>query len=150
MSASAHRTMSWLHALLGWMERHHHSHHHHRRASEAPVLLVAQISINLKEKTVRVDLTWTTPTTRIDGSPLALADIKATNVLRNGVIIASPVTVPTMAFSDTQPLTGADVYTVDVVTTDGLVSAESNAVTINVPAANPAVAVADLAGTLVL
>ena len=98
---------------------------------------------------MRVDLTWTTPTTRVDGTALAITDIQATNVLRNGTIIASPVTVAAMAFSDTTPLTGADVYTVEVVTTDGLVSAESNAVTINVPAANPAATVSDLAGTLV-
>ena len=99
---------------------------------------------------MQVNLTWTTPSTRIDGSALALTDIKATNVSRNGTIIASPITVAgAMAFTDSTPLTGSDVYTVDTVTTDGLVSADSNTVTIAVPAANPAAAITDLAGTLI-
>lgn len=99
---------------------------------------------------MQVNLTWTTPTTRIDGTPLALTDIAATNVSRNGSIIGSPIAVSgAMAFTDSTPLTGSDVYTVDTVTTDGLVSADSNAVTITVPAANPASAITDLAGTLI-
>lgn len=100
---------------------------------------------------MQVNLTWTTPATRIDGSPLALTDIQATNVRRNGVVIATPVAIAgTMAFSDTTPLTGSDTYVVETVTTDGLVSAASNAVSIDVPATNPAATISDLAASLAL
>ena len=125
-------------------------HHHHFIPASAVTLVVNSIIINLLEKTVQVNLTWTTPSTRIDGTPLALPDIAATNVSRNGTIIGSPIAVAgAMAFTDSTPLTGSDVYTVDTVTTDGLVSADSNAVTITVAAANPASAITDLAGTLI-
>jgi hypothetical protein len=102
---------------------------------------------------MQVNLTWSTPSTRADGTTaLALTEIQATNVRRNGAIIGTPAAISgagAMAFSDTTPLTGSDVYTVETVTTDGFVSALSNAVTINVAAANPAAAVTDLAGTLI-
>lgn len=116
----------------------------------AVTLIVNSIILNLfKGYTVQVNLTWTTPSTRIDGSPLAITDIAVTNVIRNGAIIGSPLAiVGAMAFTDSTPLTGSDVYTVETVTTDNLVSAQSNAVTINVPAANPASAITDLAGVL--
>jgi hypothetical protein len=125
-------------------------HHHHHRAPTQLILLVGSIVILLEDHLVQVNLTWTTPTTRVDGSPLALTDIRATEVRRNGQVIGTPPTLTgAMAFSDTTPLTGSDVYTVDTVTTDGLQSKDSNGVTINVPAANPAAAIADLAGTLI-
>jgi hypothetical protein len=112
--------------------------------------VVNSIIFNLRNHDMQVNLTWTTPTSRIDGTALALTDIAATNVSRNGSIIGSPIAVTgAMAFTDSTPLTGSDVYTVDTVTTDGLVSADSNAVTITVAAANPASAVTDLAGTLI-
>ncbi len=101
---------------------------------------------------MQVNLTWTTPTTRQDGSALALTDIQATNVSRNGTIIASPVAISgTMNFSDTSPLTGDDTYTVETVTTDNLTSGPSNAVTITVvpPVGSPPSAITDLAATLV-
>ena len=101
---------------------------------------------------MQVNLSWTTPTTRVDGSPLALTDIQATNVRRNDVIIASPVAISgTMNFSDTTPLTGDDTYTVETVTTDNLVSAQSNAVTITVapPVGSPPSAITDLTAVLV-
>ena len=127
--------------------RHHH--HHHPRAPSAIVLLVDTITINLKENTMNVVLTWTTPTTRIDGTPLALTDIAATRVLRNAADLAKVVAVAgAMTFTDSTPLTGSDVYEVLTDTTDGLTSADSNSVTITVPGANPASAITDLAGVL--
>jgi hypothetical protein len=124
--------------------------HHHHRPAEEVVLLVQEIIIDLGARIVQVNLTWTTPSIRIDGSPLALTDIRSTEVKRNGTLIGTPIAVTgAMAFTDSTPLTGSDVYTVDTVTTDGLVSADSNAVTITVPAANPAAAITDLAGTLI-
>jgi hypothetical protein len=126
------------------MSRHHHQFHPARA-----VTLVVN-SIILSEKCMQVNLTWTTPTTRIDGSPLALTDISVTNVSRNGAVIGTPTAVAgAMAFTDSTPLTGSDIYTVTTVTTDGLTSADSNAVTITVAAANPAAAITDLAGVLV-
>jgi hypothetical protein len=128
----------------------HHHHHHHRRAASTVSLAMTSVFINVKENFMQVNLTWTTPTTRIDGTPLALTDIAATNVSRNGTVVGTPIAVTgAMAFTDSTPLTGSDVYTVTTVTTDGLVSADSNAVTITVAAANPASAITDLAGTLV-
>jgi len=104
---------------------------------------------------MQVNLTWTTPSFRADlVTALTLAEIAATNVLRNGVQIGSVSAADASiangnSFSDTTPLSGADSYTVETVTTDGLVSADSNVVVINVPNANPAAAVTDLAGVLV-
>lgn len=124
--------------------------HHHHRPAEEVVLLVQEIIIDLGARIVQVNLTWTTPSIRIDGSPLALTDIARTEVKRNGLVIGTPLAVTgAMTFTDSTPLTGSDVYTVDTVTTDGLVSADSNAVTITVLAANPAAAITDLAGTLI-
>jgi hypothetical protein len=126
--------------------------HHHKQfyPARAVTLVVNSIIIHLQGNNLQVNLTWTTPSTRIDGTPLALTDIASTNVSRNGTIIGSPIAVVgAMAFTDSTPLTGSDVYTVDTVTTDGLVSADSNAVTITVPAANPASAITDLAGVLI-
>jgi hypothetical protein len=126
-------------------------HHHHHRAAQAVAISLINVTINLEYKTVQVNLTWTTPAFRADGTTaLTLAEIQATNVRRNGTIIGTPVAATgAMAFSDTTPLTGADVYTVETATTDGFVSKLSNAVTITVVAANPAAAITDLAGVLI-
>lgn len=104
---------------------------------------------------MNVVLTWTTPATRAapdaNGTPvpLTLAEISRTEVKRNGTVIGTPTAVTgQMTFTDSAPLTGSDVYTVDTVTTDGLVSADSNSVSITVPNANPAAAITDLAGVL--
>jgi hypothetical protein len=120
-------------------------------SAEQIALSIESVVINQEFHTMQVNLTWTTPALRADGTtPLALTEIQATNVRRNGTIIGTPTAVTgAMAFSDTSPLTGADVYTVETVTTDGFVSKLSNAVTITVAAANPAAAVTDLAGTLI-
>jgi hypothetical protein len=133
----------------------HRHHHHHPHAAAAIVLLVSSVQINLKGNSVNVTLKWTTPAFRADGTTaLALTEIQATNIIRNGVLLASVNAVDSSlpagnSFSDTTPLTGADTYVVETVTTDGLTSGDSNAVIINVPNANPAAAITDLAGTLV-
>lgn len=130
---------------------HHHRHHHHRPAEKVSLSMVGVV-VNLEEMTMKVDLVWTFPSTRKDGSPLSPTDVKQQDVLRNGASIASLTTFILgpggMKFSDTTPLTGADVYTVTTTTNDGLVSDPSNSVSITVPNANPAAAVTDLAGTL--
>lgn len=131
----------------------HHKHHHHGAAA-AIVLVVSSIVINTKENSMKVTLTWTTPKFRADGvTPLTLAEIKTTNVNRNGIAIASVNAVDASlplgnSFVDTTPLTGADNYTVDTVTTDGFVSDESNEIDIVVAAANPAAKITDLTGVL--
>jgi hypothetical protein len=119
------------------------------------LLVVASVQIHLKENSMQVNLKWTTPAFRADGTTaLALTDIASTNVLRNGVQIGTVSAVDSSvpqgnSFSDTTPLTGSDTYTVETVTTDGLTSGDSNAVIINVPNANPAAAITDLAGSLI-
>lgn len=125
--------------------------HHRPRPAARVAINFVNVTINLEFRTMQVNLTWTTPVLRADGTTaLPLSEIQATNVRRNGTIIAAPVAISgTMAFSDTTPLTGTDVYTVETVTTDGLVSAPSNEATITVTAANPAAAITDLVGTLV-
>ena len=133
-----------------WHKRCHHP--RHPLISAAAVrLAIDSVVINLRYKTMQVNLTWTTPALRKDGTTaLALSEISQTNVLRNGTVIGSPqAAVGAMAFSDTSPLTGDDEYLVETVTTDGFVSDPSNAVSIQVAAANPAAAVSDLAGTLI-
>jgi hypothetical protein len=80
---------------------------------------------------------------------LALSDIQATRILRNGVDSAKVVAVTgTNTYIDTAPLTGVDAYKVVTDTSDGLSSADSNIVNITVANANPAAAITDLAGTL--
>lgn len=104
---------------------------------------------------MKVTLKWTTPAFRADGTtPLALTEIQATNILRNGVQLAQVNAADSSlpqgnSFDDTTPLTGADTYVVETVTTDGFTSGDSNAVIINVPAANPAAAITDLTGSLI-
>lgn len=137
--------------------RHYPEHHrkHHPHAAASIVLLVASVQIHPKEKFVQVNLKWTTPAFRADGvTALTLAEISATNILRNGVQLASVSAVDSSlpqgnSFSDTTPLTGADTYVVETVTTDGFTSGDSNAVIINIATANPAAAITDLAGTLI-
>lgn len=135
-------------------KKHRHHKHHHHGAAAAIVLVVSSIVINTKENFMKVTLTWTTPKFRADGvTPLTLAEIKTTNVNRNGVAIASVNAVDASlplgnSFVDTTPLTGADNYTVDTVTTDGFVSDESNEIDIVVAAANPAAKITDLTGVL--
>ena len=130
-------------------KRRHHHHHHHHRAASGVVLAITDIVIDTQENLMNVTLTWTTPTTRIDGSSLALTDIASTVVLRNDLELTTVVAVAgTNTYVDTTPLTGVDEYEIVTVTTDGLRSAESNAVIITVVAANPAAAITDLAGVL--
>lgn len=101
-----------------------------------------------------VTLTWTTPTTRAPdangvSAPLAIAEIKSMVISRNGMQLASVVpTGPTNTFNDTTPLTGSDTYTVDTVTTDNLVSAESNAATVTIVSPLPAATITDLVAVL--
>ena len=97
---------------------------------------------------MQVNLTWTTPATRSDGSPLTVGEIQQTRVSRNGTVIATPTAVDgVMTLTDSGPIAGANVYDVTTVTTDGQVSAPSNSVSVTVTAA--ASAVTDLAATLV-
>lgn len=133
--------------------RRHHRHHCHEAAA-AIVLVVSSVVINLEENSMKVTLTWSTPKFRADGvTPLTLAEIKTTNVNRNGVAIAQVGAVDSSlplgnSFVDTSPLTGSDAYTVDTVTTDGFVSAESNEFDATIAAANPAAAITDLTGVV--
>lgn len=134
--------------------RHHRPHCHHPKAAAPAVLLLYSIVINLKEKTMKVTLKWTTPALRADGTTaLTLGEIAQTNVLRNGELLQSVNAVDSSlplgnVFVDTTPLTGADTYVVETVTADGFTSGDSNAVTVTVASANPAAAITDLTADL--
>jgi hypothetical protein len=97
-----------------------------------------------------VNLAWTTPTARITGEPLTLAEITSAQVRRNKVVIATLTPVAaTMTYTDTAPAPGGDQYTVDTVTTDSQVSNDSDIATVIVPVPGPAAAITDLVASLV-
>lgn len=124
--------------------------HRHHYPAVPIVLRVNSVIINLGAKTMTVNLTWTSPTTRADGSPLALTDIASFQMFRNGNLLATITAITAvMAFTDTTPLTGTDTYTVQTVTAaDNLISKPSNAATVTVLSASPASPVTDLAAAL--
>lgn len=131
-----------------WLRRWHH--HHHKRAP-ASVSVSVEFIINLGDMTVQVNLTWTTPILRADGTTaLDLTEIKQVNINRNGEQLTTLAPVAgSMAYSDTSPLTGSDSYDVEYVDTAGFVSKPSNTATVTVAAANPPAAVTDLTATLI-
>ena len=90
-------------------------------------------------------LTWTNPTTRVDGSALAAADIATVEVFDGTTslgVATSPFTTPAL-------LVGDHSFTVVVTDTAGHKSAPSNSALVTIPAtaANPS-AVTDLAAVL--
>ena len=110
-------------------------------------LAIVRVNLDIGALKMSVNLTWTTPTTRVDGSALTPSEIALTHVRRNGTSIGTPTAVEgAMAFSDTAPIVGANTYTVDTTTTDGLVSAPSNAVIVTVASTSLPSPVGDLAG----
>lgn len=89
----------------------------------------------------KVDGTYTFPTTRKSGAALALTDINYGSLTRNGAEIQRLApSAPVVNFSDTSPLTGADVYECLTVTQDGFIGDPSNDVSVVVAAADPATA----------
>lgn len=97
----------------------------------------------------KVTGTFTAPTTRKSGAPLALTDIDHFSLQRNGVEIATLLPAgATIPWTDTSPLTGNDTYEVFTITTDGFISDASNDAVVAIVAADPASAVTDLTATL--
>lgn len=99
-------------------------------------------------------LTWTNPTTRIDGSTLAPTDIAAVNVFDLVSTQQPPLTVqigtvgPGVHTFTTGTLTaGSHNFTVVVVDTQGNQSASSNVAVLQVGSSAPS-AVTDLSATL--
>lgn len=93
--------------------------------------------------------TFTAPTARKSGAPLALTDIDHFSLRRNGTEIA--VLAPSgtvISWNDTSPLTGADTYDVFTVTKDSFISDSSNDAVVTVAAADPAAAIKDLKATV--
>lgn len=96
-----------------------------------------------------VKLTATVPTTRKSGASLSVDEIQRIALMRNGEEIDSVVpTGPTVAFTDSSPLTGNDVYNAETFTKDGFVSDPSNDVVVTIAGADPAVAITDLTATV--
>lgn len=99
--------------------------------------------------TVKVTGTFTAPTTRKSGAPLALTDIDHFSLQRNGVEIQTIApTQSALSFTDATPLTGADKYDVFTITKDGFISDSSNDALVTIVAADPAAAVTDLTATV--
>lgn len=94
--------------------------------------------------------TFSVPTLRNSGAPLAPTDIDHFSLRRNGTEIQTlPVPAgPTVSFTDTAPLTGSDTYEVFTITKDGFISDPSNDAVVSVAAADPAAAVTDLSAKL--
>lgn len=92
--------------------------------------------------------TFTAPTTRKSGAPLALSEINFFSLTRNGTEIQKLAPIaPTISWSDTSALTGTDTYEVFTLTLDGFTSDASNDAVVTVVTADPASAVTDLTAT---
>ena len=132
----------WDIATDSWIPWPHHKHHHRR--PDAPYL--SQITIKEKHMpTIAgvtlpvVDLTLTLPTTRVDGTALALTEIQSATVLRDpgtGVatltVLNGPFNGATATFADVSPATGSDVYSFFVTDTAGTQGVASPPVTVKV------------------
>lgn len=96
-------------------------------------------------------LTWILPTTRADGSPLAVADIAQINLYDSA---NAPPTTPLKTITDPTILSfttgalapGAHSFTVEFVDSAGDISPPSNAVAVTVPLEPPSAGT--LSGTL--
>ena len=83
--------------------------------------------------------TYTFPTKRKSGADLALTDIDHASLTRNGVEIDKLVpSAASVNFTDSSPLTNADVYDAFTITKDGFIGDTSNDATVIVAAADPA------------
>lgn len=96
-----------------------------------------------------VTIVGTVPTTRKSQANLPLNEIDSIKLFRNGIELDSLVpTSTTFTFKDLTPLTGADDYTVRVLTKDGFISDESNVASVSIVGADPASAVTDLSASV--
>jgi hypothetical protein len=129
-------------------QRHHH-HHHRHSASAVTDLGFSHIVIHLSGVFMSVIIKGTVPVTRKSGASLSLTDVDSIQLFRNGEQIDSLApSAPTFQFQDLTPLTGADDYTVKVLTKDGFISDPSNVASVNIAGADPATAVSDLTATV--
>lgn len=123
-------------------------HRHHKVRPSAPHLS----RITFKEKTMTiagvilpvVDLTLALPTTRIDGTDLALSEIQSATVLRDPgtglttlTTLSGPFSSTTATFTDLSPATGNDVYSFFVTDTANTQGVTSPAVTVVVAGQTP-------------
>lgn len=100
-------------------------------------------------------LTFTRPTTRVDGSPLPASDIAAVNIYVDDPAAGGPellgsITDPSQnSFVTPDLLVGLNEFTAKVLDTTGHLSEVSNVAAVTVPATVSAPsAIADLAATL--
>jgi hypothetical protein len=118
-----------------------------RKARQSPPAAVKDLhgAVNRSNNMATATLTWTNPTTRVDGSPLAASDIARVEAFDGDTsfgFVTSPFTTPTLTVGDHS-------FTVVITDNAGHVSAPSNNALITIPpsAANPS-PVTDLAATL--
>lgn len=118
----------WLHC-----RRHPHS------SARAGHLCLVNVHIQGTKIMPTVNGTFTFPTTRKSGAPLALGDINFASLTRNGVEIDKLApSAATVNWTDNSPLTGSDVYEAVVITNDGFQGDASNSASIVIAAADPA------------
>jgi hypothetical protein len=139
-----------------WFAWKHHDHHRARPCApylsqitikEKPMPTIAGVTLPI------VDLTLTLPTSRVDGTALALTEIQSATILRDpgtGVatltVLNGPFSGATATFTDISPATGSDVYSFFVTDTAGTQGVTSPPVTVKV-AGTPTLA-QPAAGTL--
>jgi hypothetical protein len=134
--------------MLPVLEEFFHHHHHHKAAPSAPYLS----KITIKEHSMAisgvtlptVDLTLTLPTTRTDGTALALTEIQSATILRDPgtgpatlQVMPGPFSGATATFADVSPATGTDVYSFFVTDTAGTQGVTSPSVSVTVVGVTP-------------
>jgi hypothetical protein len=127
-----------------------HLHHHHSPPVPAHIYALdvhIRYHRNRRRHTVAtVTLTWTAPTTRVDGSPLAPEQIAGTHIFDGTSEIGAAQGAANTFTTGVLPA-GEQVFTVVVHDTDGNASAPSNAAAATIASAAPA-AVSDLKVTV--
>lgn len=133
-----------------WFWRHRPQGHHHT-AAVAVFLSFDKVVIHQIEGKLMATVsgTFTAPVKRKSGADLALTDIDHFSLTRNGSEIQKLTpSAPVISWSDATPLTGNDTYDVFTITKDGFISDSSNDAAVIIAAADPAVAITDLAATV--
>jgi hypothetical protein len=125
----------------------HRHHHHHRKAPpSAPRLSAVAVEENFMaiagSNTPVITLTLTLPTTRNDGTALALTEIQSATILRDTgsgpaslQVLPGPFSGATAVATDASPASGADTYSFFVTDTAGTQGDTSLPVSITVSGA---------------
>lgn len=107
-----------------------------RAAMAAALFLLTALFVGIASAGT-ANLTWTNPTTRTDGSPVTVAQVK----VYRGATCATQTVIATLpvvaAYTDTSAPAGSNCYAVTALDAGGLESAKSVTATLVVPVAPP-------------